>query len=132
MVGVPKKKQHKVLFKFFLWIISIWTKNWIVQIKIIFVLVMIFHICTSLCIKIFFQTHKCKKWSNNFFKTIRFIFHDYFLHMWPTLWVVNFKSNKYNQSTKWPKISILFLTTSKNEICCFRNFHMTYNIIKNL
>ncbi len=80
---------------------------------------MIFHICTSLCIKNLFQIHKCKKWSNENLRTIKFIFHEYFLHMWPTLWVANSKPNEYKQSTKWPKISILFLTTS--QICLVPN-----------
>jgi hypothetical protein len=129
MVGVPKKRRKcQVFFKLFFINNIIWTKNWIFQIKIIFVLVIIFHICTSLCIKILFQTNKSKKWSNKTVRTIRFIFHDSFLHMWLTLWVTNSKPNEYKQSTKWPKVSILFLTTSKKEICCFQNFHdLSYN-----
>jgi hypothetical protein len=103
MVGVPKKnKRHQVFFKLFFINNIYMEKNWIIQIKIIFMLVMIFHICTSLCIKNLFQTHKCKKWSNRNSRTIRFIFHDYFLHMWLTLWVRNSnpRIQTINQMTK--------------------------------
>jgi len=99
-------KDSKVFIPLFIKIEYTWEKfkwkNWIVQIKIIHVLmVMIFHMCTLLCINTLIHNHKCKKCLYKLIQTTWYIsLHDYFLQIWLALGATNSKPNEYKQSTK--------------------------------
>jgi hypothetical protein len=90
-----------------------------------------FFSCVHWCAyKPWFKPKKCKKCLNKLLWTISHVFlNDYFLHMWPTLQVINLKPSEYKKSTKWLKKNSLFFCSPKDWIILLSKFSygLSYN-----
>ncbi len=81
-------------------------------------------------LKLWFKCKNAKNAQISFYGQFDFSLQNYFLHIWPTHWIINSSPMSKKKKSNMPKRKFSFPNAQKNEFCYLHNFHMVYNKIK--